>query len=277
MKTILGIAAFFIMTFGMNVGSVSAGIFTKEGVITHYVREQKEKQKLIKELTPSVDKELSYLDFLYYKLLKNGDASIAVLGSSVTKGSGASDYAYSWAGRLEQKIQSLTPEFRTVEVKNFGYSGYTSRDLLKHKIVVKQIIKENPDLIIFETALLNDHTRNIPFMETEHNLEMVYTSLQNALPRSKIIVITPNPSTKKGGQINHVGLTYEDYVRKTVEVCRFHGWGYVDIHAGIEAKRKQAGISLDATLADGVHPNDTGYQYWHDVLFHYLAQKQKHL
>lgn len=218
------------------------------------------------------EKQQSYYDFLEYKLQAKEEVTISVLGSSVTKGTGASVYSLSWPGRLASELRM---KGLNAKIVNNGFWGYSTMDLVKeHK--VQDIIAASPDLVIFETAILNDHTKSVPVAKTIRNIERIVTAIRSELPHSKIIITSPNPSSyKTSDERNAVGLSYQDYLDQTKTFIESKGWKYVDVYSGIEQKRKQEHLHLDDILTDGLHPNDKGYQLWFEVVNEFLSTKRE--
>lgn len=235
-------------------------------------KEKKEQQALIDSLNPDKNPHQSMLDYLHYKILTQDKVVISVLGSSVTAGAGASDPSLSWAALLEKKLQSFAPDFKYVKVLNRGFGGYSTRDLLKDK-KIDLVVKDKPDLVIFETSILNNHGQSITMDETKENIKEIVTTIQKKLPGTKILIISPNPSTVKLKEVNSLGYKYLDYLQETKNYIEGNGWPYVDIYEGMEEKIKKENIQLKDILVDGVHPNDEGYRLWFEVLYDYMAKE----
>lgn len=62
---------------------------------------------------------------------RDGQVDIAVLGSSVTRGKGATNKQPVWGERLEQRLNR--DEEIKAKVWNKGYNGYSTTDLLTQK------------------------------------------------------------------------------------------------------------------------------------------------
>lgn len=231
-----------------------------------------ERQLLMERLEPKPDKKRSFIDLLHYRLLTEGSATLAVIGSSVTKGSGATTYTFSWAGRLESKLKRINWDFKRLQVVNLGFSGFSSRDLLIQGKAEK-LVASDPDLIIFETSILNDHTKSVPIPDTLRSIEQIVSLVKQEVPNAVIVLTSPNPSTRKRNKRNALGLTYQDYLNETGALIHTKGWHYIDIYSKMEEARKKMGIPLDAILSDNLHPNDIGYQLWFRALWDGLKEE----
>lgn len=229
------------------------------------------------ENTVIAEKE-SYVDFLYLKLATDRQAKVAVLGSSVTAGSGASNYKYSWPARLEQKLEKTHPNFKKMKLFNHGKRRFSTSDLLAQGIV-EEVVLIQPDLIIFETAIINNHGHSIPMDQTLNDIKTIVEILEMKLPHAKIILTSPNPISARdhGKALNGMGLSYQDYLIKTQQFIRLNGWSYVDVYSGMEAMRKKEVLPLEQILKDGIHPNNKGYEYWSKIISDFLYKKQERI
>jgi lysophospholipase L1-like esterase len=75
--------------------------------------------------------------------------------------------------------------------------------------------------------------------------------------------ILPVPHGRKG-----VFEQAAEYNRRLEEVCRRHGYVFIDLYSSFVGK----GGEMDPTLStDGVHPNGRGHELWRSLLDRYLA------
>jgi lysophospholipase L1-like esterase len=232
-----------------------------------------EKQNKIKSLTPD-GKPLSVIDYLQYVYLKNGSVTISLLGSSATEGTGASKVENSWGGRLKSNLSKdlLQRNVQNLTINNDGFSAYSTEKLITDN-KVDLLISQKPELVIFETALLSDYEQNVPVKKTLNNISNIVATIKKSLPNTRIIIQSPNPSTKTIGK-NKTGITYDEYVKQSSALITSNNWEYIDIFNGYQSKLKEKNLELKDTLFDGLHPNDTGYEIWFGLLNDYLNQKQ---
>ncbi|ASS96082.1 SGNH/GDSL hydrolase family protein [Peribacillus simplex] len=85
----------------------------------------------------------------------------------------------------------------------------------------KEVIQDNPDLIIFENSLINNHYQSLSLEQTEKDLENIMTKLQKELPNAKILIISPNPNSKMEYSL---GLNYLDYIQAFEQVIKTNKW-----------------------------------------------------
>lgn len=195
----------------------------------------------------------SYIDDLNYLIAKNGHATISTLGSSVTAGAGASSEDKKWSSLLENYL------IKTKVISN-GFGGYSSSSILSEN-KADIVISQKPDIVLFETCILNDHGQSVPIEKTIQNITEIIDKIQKNLPESKIILISPNP--KLEDKKNTVGLTMADYASKTKEFIISKGWNYIDVYSEFQANHTD---NLKSLLTDGIHPNDSGYKIWFEGL-----------
>lgn len=245
---------------------------SKESHEKYLKEEEKKQQELINSLNPQ-SYNVTFNNFLQFRLLKNGESKISLLGSSVTAGSGASNPSYSWAGRLDSALMGISDNFNQVKIINNGKGGYSTRNLIDDKIY-KKVIKDKPDLIIFETSLLNNYGQSISLDETIEDIKFLMDTFKSNLPNTEVLLISPNPIPLKKGEVNKIGLTYEEYLNKTKTLIMDNGWNYVDIHEGMNAKIRKQNLKLNDLLTDGIHPNDKGYKLWFETLYQYLNSEK---
>jgi lysophospholipase L1-like esterase len=240
-----------------------------------YQQEQKNlkeaENKRIENLKPIKGKMLSFNDFLEYKSLTQSTVTISVIGSSVTAGTGASIPSLSWAGRLGNTRVTNN----NLKLINDGHGGYSTRDLIARN-TIQPLIDSHPDLVIFETSLLNDHGQGIPINETINNINSIVNKIQTALPNTPIILISPNPSAKKQAtDLNELKLSYQDYINASSKFIGQNNWNYIDAYSEMNQKIISTKTDLNTILSDGIHPNDNGYKIWFDVISNYFGQKRE--
>lgn len=208
----------------------------------------------------------SILDDIRYIDAKNGKVQISSLGSSVTQGAGSSDPFRSWGPIISRQLRSYDDKFINVNFTSNGFGGYTTGNLLNEG-KVEEIIKQNPDFILFETCLLNEHGQNVPLDTTINNIKVVTETIKSSLPNAKVIYLTSSP--RKAEKENELGLYYKDYVSATKEFIESNGWHHIDIYNGF----MESGADLNELIKDDVHPNDSGYLLWAEVILDKLEEK----
>ncbi|KIL43376.1 hypothetical protein KP77_30820 [Jeotgalibacillus alimentarius] len=223
----------------------------------------------LQKLNPAYNDELSYIDFLTYRVLKNGSARVATLGSSVTKGVGAGTPSQTWRALLQNEIRSTSRPLKHVTIANHGHSGYTSEMLLRPE-VIEGVLKSRPDLLILETSVINNYRQSVTLDVTKASLEELYRTFTQRIPGVEILFISPNPILKTNlteSGLNELGLTFADYNNLTKAVAAENGWHYFDTHDAILNEMTERNIALEDMLDDKIHPNALGYEMWFNQLY----------
>ncbi|MED4694887.1 SGNH/GDSL hydrolase family protein [Peribacillus frigoritolerans] len=249
--------------------SKAAGIEGKKAEERIKEKEKKEREALIKSLKPENNKQQTLIDYLQFKSLTQDKVIVSLVGSNGTSGTGASNSSNSWAGRLEKSLRSERDDLETLGFINHGHDGYSTKDLFEGK-KIEEVISDNPDLVIFENPLINNHYQSISLEKTEKDLKNIMAKLQKDLPNAKILIISPNPVSNSKTE-NSLELDYLDYIKSSEGVIKNNKWTYMNSMNGIERKLKEENMRLaDILTNDNVHPNDQGHYIWFEVLNEYF-------
>jgi len=210
----------------------------------------------------------TYLNYFQSVLETKGKLKIAVIGSSVTKGTGASSPKTGWPARLKTFLQERNElKYRDIQLVNYGFSGFKAEDLLK-KGKADQLILEKPDFIILETCIINNYRQSSTLFETIKYIDDLVNKIKIELPETKILIISPNPILSSSK--NQVGLTYDDYQMQTAAYFQEKRLNYINIYEEMNKLLSQNNQKLQNYLADEIHPNDQGYKVWFEILLKHL-------
>lgn len=234
-------------------------------------KENEELKFKIESLSPEKNENQNLMDQLHYKALVEGKLNIAVIGSSVAAGFGASDVSKSWPALLNSSIRNENEDLSITTLSNFGIVGYSTQDIIDNEIISKNLT-EYYNLVILEVLSLNDHGQSIDLKKTESNLNEIVSSIKEESPHAKIILTSPNPSSSKVGEVNEKGLSYEDYLNVAKKYAELNNLDYIDAYNGINSIVEARGLVLRGILSDGIHPNDEGYALWHEVIMDYFKK-----
>ncbi|WP_176474940.1 SGNH/GDSL hydrolase family protein [Peribacillus simplex] len=253
--------------------SQAAGVEAREAAAKVKEKEKEERDALIQSLKPENNKEQPLIDYLHYKSLTQERVIVSLVGSNGTSGTGASKTFNSWARRLEKSLRAHRDELETLRFINHGHEGYSTEDLLEGK-KIEAVIQDNPDLIIFENSLINNHYQSLSLEQTQKDLESIMSKLQVELPNAKILIISPNP-VANGKTENSLGLNYLDYIQASEQVIKTNKWAYMNSKEEIEKKLKKKNMRLaDILTNDNIHPNDQGHYIWFEVMEEYFKLKK---
>jgi lysophospholipase L1-like esterase len=235
-------------------------------------KEKAEKQALINSLKPENNKNQSSIDFLRYRALTENQVKVSVVGSNVTAAIGATDSSYGWAELLRKQLQSDIADIGSLRFVNHGYEGYSTSDLITSK-KIDLVIKEKPDLVIFENSLFNNHLQSLTIEQTTQDLQNIMAELKTGLPNARIFIMSPNPVVNKDTK-NSLGLTYMDYINASKELITKNGWQYIDSISGIEKKLTEENLILvDVLTNDYINPNNKGNRIWFEFLYEFLKSQ----
>lgn len=252
--------------------SQAAGVEAREAAAKVKEEEKEEREALIASLKPENNKQQPLIDYLHYKSLTQERVIVSLLGSNRTSGTGASKTSNSWAGRLEKSLRADRDDLETLSFINHGHEGYSTEDLIKGK-KIEAVIQDDPDLIIFENSLINNHYQSLSLEQTQKDLDSIMTKLQKELPNAKILIISPSP-VANGKTENSLGLNYLDYIHASEQVINTKKWTYMNSKEGIEKKLKEKNMRLaDILTNDNIHPNDQGHYIWFEVMQEYFKLK----
>jgi lysophospholipase L1-like esterase len=163
-------------------------------------------------------------------------------------------------------------DLETLSFINHGHEGYSTEDLLEGK-KIEAVIQDNPDLIIFENSLINNHYQSLSLEQTEKDLKSIMTKLQKELPNAKILIISPN-SVAISKMENSLGLNYMDYIQASENVIKMNNWTYMNSKEEIEKKLRKKNMRLaDILTNDYIHPNDQGHYIWFELMQEYFKLK----
>ncbi|NCT37336.1 SGNH/GDSL hydrolase family protein [Bacillus sp. EB93] len=253
--------------------SQAAGEEAREAAVKVKEKEKEERDALIQSLKPDTNKQQPLIDYLLYKSLTQERVIVSLVGSNGTAGTGSSNSSNSWAGRLEKSLRADRDDLETLRFINHGHEGYSTEDLLEGK-KIEAVIQDDPDLIIFENSLINNHYQSLSLEQTQKDLESIMTKLQNELPNAKILMISPNP-VANGKTENSLGLNYMDYIHASEQVIKTNKWTYINSKEEIEKKLKKKNMRLaDMLTNDNIHPNDQGHYIWFEVMEEYFMLKK---
>ncbi len=172
------------------------------------------------------------------------------IGDSITQGMEASSPALTWT--------SLAARSLGVGLLNTGVGGAKMDPQAGH-------IKEIPAAVISVAFGTNDWNISKPSSQFESDARRLLDRLQSLHPRTPLLLLTPLPALRKGGERNQAGVELERF-RETLRT--------------IAAERNNLtlveGTSLvppdPVAFSDGIHPNDAGMAVFARKIQPFLAR-----
>lgn len=207
---------------------------------------------------------------------------IKLIGDSITHGMGSSDFAQSndflfnvgafpqhrnygvkcWAGMLKAYLE----EKFNCTVTNNGASGSTAQNLIDNWDV---IVSPDDDVII---CMIGTNDRGKPLATIYQSVVALYEKAQTNNQR---IIFMSAPPASIENETQFTACHMEDidnlynYVNNTLNV------GYISIYKAFLNYCRENDIPIDSLLADGLHPNDTGYQLMFEIVLEALGFGRK--
>ena len=165
-------------------------------------------------------------------------------GDSITAGYGLQT-GQSFPDALQQKLDALGYHYK---VSNQGTSGATTKDALAD---VRSVLLLHPEVVIVEFGG-NDGLRGVPPVQTQHNLDAVLTTLENAHIKILLAAITLPPNYGSD-YIHAFDQVFRDLAQK-------HRTAFIPmIYKNL--------INVPGTIQnDGIHPTAKGSQIIADTL-----------
>lgn len=185
---------------------------------------------------------------------------ISTLGSSVTKGTGATSFTRIWSYLLYKEIGKMAP----CKLFNNGFGGYTSGSIIAEK-KYEYLLKQNPDILIFELCLLNNHSQGETVQKTLSDIDFINKFIHQKLPNTKIILIPSIPSPKELNTIKY-GTTYEQFVKLFIDKIVKTDYTFIDFWDLFMSNINKNKINLQECFIDGIHPNNIGYKIWFESM-----------
>lgn len=221
----------------------------------------------IEDQNAEIEENESLLDRMAFITERDGEVNISVLGSSVTLGEGTAEGEPAWADLLQNDLNER--DGIEAEIKNDGYSGYTTTDLIENGII-DEVVSNGPDIIFFELCLINNSGLQVSLEQTTEDIAQIVNRFNEELPETLVILQTANPISDNHSTFLQSSLSYDEYNTEIAAFLEENGLYYIDTYRLMLLEMAQQSIAVDDTLDDPIHPNVEGYQIWFDVLVEQL-------
>ena len=156
---------------------------------------------------------------------------------------------------------------KVVQAKNWGVSGWRTENIIEN---IDNLIEGNETIVLCLIGSNDRSAHNGATFESElaQNMRYIYMQLCNA--GAKPVLLSSAPAsvyneTEFADRIMHK----EDVDTATRMAAATFGYEHISVYNHVLDYCLYTGIEIDALLADGVHPNDAGY----DVAFNYILKK----
>ncbi|MBO5069585.1 MAG: SGNH/GDSL hydrolase family protein, partial [Roseburia sp.] len=221
-------------------------------------------------------------------ILSDRTIRIKLLGDSITHGVGGTGFeqngepivtgwarnpnGYCWANQFKAYLES---QFNCVVINN-GCTGTTIQFILDH---FDELVDKEDDIILCTIGTNNrhQHFHESPRHTRREHMELFYQDIFTLHKRLKdagkdVIFVANIPASaenEKDGEdyyrLFHMNDVQDIYVKASI-ACEFP---LICLYTLFLEYCEQKNIAIDSLLADGLHPNDAGY----DVMFALLMDE----
>jgi acyl-CoA thioesterase-1 len=165
--------------------------------------------------------------------------TIVFFGDSLTAGYGLPQVSQSFPSLIQDKINSLRLDYKTV---NAGNSGETSSGGLSR---IDWVLRQHVDVFVLELGA-NDGLRGIPVVNTQKNLQAIIDKVKTKYPAVKLVLL--------GMQVPpNLGKTYTDAFK-----AMYPALAQKNNTALVPFLLKGVGGEPSLNQGDGIHPNEAG-------------------
>ena len=163
-----------------------------------------------------------------------------------------------WANSLKSYWEE---KFHTCTVKNYGWTGLNSATMLQEW---PYLVDDDDDVLIC-TIGTNDRAARSNLDQFIYNLEVI---VFRALYAGKKIILMANiPASLANEMSGDKNFHMEDVEHAVRYVSNKRRVPFINLFELFTNYCKERGIDMDTLLADGLHPNDAGY----DVMFYLIT------
>ncbi len=184
------------------------------------------------------------------------------LGDSTVYGVGADRPTGSYVSRLYERLRSVYPRARLV---NLGVSGATAADVLDAQL--PRAVALRPDLVTLSIGP-NDITRVRDVLQYERDIETILQTLTRQTSALVVLNLIPDltgtPRFRGRESAVAVGRRVVLFNEALSRQARAYGAEVVDLYGPSQREIPQ---HPELIAADGYHPSDQGYARWAELMW----------
>ena len=198
------------------------------------------------------------------RLPKNGTTGLTyvALGDSTVYGEGANVPERNYVSRLYERLRSVYPEARMV---NLGVGGATGADVVNGQL--GRAVALRPDLVTLSIGP-NDITKGRDVREYERDIETILRTLLGETAAVLVVNLIPDltvtPRFRGREEATEVGRRVVRFNEALGRQARAYGVEVVDLYT---PSRQEVPRSPELIAADGYHPSDQGYARWAELMW----------
>lgn len=205
-------------------------------------------------LTQSLGNNKKYpqLSTFEQKMQAGERLNIVYLGGSITWGACASDQGKtSYRALVSEFFEKQYPKAH-LKFVDAAIGGTPSK--LGVFRMDRDVLPYNPDLTFIEFAV-NDGGKTKDSVET---MEGIIRKLKKSNPDMAIFIIVIGAGKKN----KYATPRHQEHIN----LAKYYGLPYADVCGSVKKGIKDKTIDTNMILADGCHPNDTGYKLYADII-----------
>jgi len=200
---------------------------------------------------------------VFTKLNNGEDATIVYLGGSVTWGSGASNKdETSWRALTTQWFKDNYPNANIISKNSAQGSTGSFWGSIR---VEKDVLSYNPDLV-FVMCTINDVYETMTKEDTQRQMEEIIRKIRAYDDETDIVIGYDTDKTTGSSRELY------DMVKWHEEVAMEYDISSMDMGRCLANAVLDGETTWEDSLADSVHPNDVGYEYYADVAISLLEE-----
>jgi lysophospholipase L1-like esterase len=188
------------------------------------------------------------------------------LGDSTVHGIGASDPANNYVSRLAERLRSVYPRARFV---NLGVSGATAADVRVEQL--QRAVALRPDLVTLSVGP-NDITQKRAAQQYERDIEAILLTLTRQTSAVVVVNLIPDltvtPRFRGNAEAATLGRAVPVFNEALSRRARANGVEVADLY---EPSRREVPQRPELIAADGYHPSDQGYARWAELMWPGIA------
>lgn len=185
------------------------------------------------------------------------------LGDSTVYGVGAGSPASHYVSRLHERLRSVYPRARLV---NLGVGGATAVDVLEAQL--GRAVALRPDLVTLSIGP-NDITKGRDLQQYEQDVQTILQTLTRQTTAVVVLnlipdlTVTPRFRGKEGAAtVGHRVVLFNEALSRQ---ARAHAAEVVDLYT---VSQQEVPRRPELIATDGYHPSDQGYARWAELMWH---------
>lgn len=190
------------------------------------------------------------------------------LGDSTVEGIGASRPELNYASRFHERLRSVYPRARIV---NLGVSGATAADVVARQL--RKAVALRPDLVTLSVGP-NDITGGRTLEAYERDVETIFRTLLQetaaVLVMNLIPDLTVTPRFRGRDEAAELGRRVVRFNAALERQARAYRVEVVDLYT---PSQQEVPREPELIGGDGYHPSDRGYARWAELMWQGVAER----